>query len=191
MNYNAIISVSDVSDESGVITEPVTLQEMKDYMRTGGFVDVDESTSDNISGGTFDDDLITEMITACRQLMEEKAGISIVSHTWEAVITNLCGMQEIPYGPVISITSLFDDEETEITSDNYKIVGNKWKYIKSPCYKNMVLTYTAGWDVLPKSIKLDLMRLVAYMYENRGEDQSIAKFASQLVKSYSRKTPIV
>lgn len=191
MYYNAIISVNDVSDESGTITEPVTLQEMKDYMRTGGFVDVDESTSDNISGGDFDDDLITEMITACRELMEEKAGISLVSHTWEAVITNQCGMQEIPYGPVQTIVSLFDCEETEITSDNYKIVGNKWKYLKSPCYKNMVLTYTAGWVVLPKSIKLDLMRLVAYMYENRGDDPTIAAFASQLVKSYSRKTPIV
>lgn len=189
MNYNATISIEDVSDESGEITEPVTLQEVKDYLRLDGYTDVHDSTSDDLSEFDFDDDLITEMITACRELMEQKSGLSIVSHTWEAVITNLCGMIEIPYGPVISVTELLNCEGDEITSDNYRIVGNKWKHLAYPCSSNMTITYTAGYTVLPKAIKLDLLRLVAYMYENRGEE-TIPAFASQLVKSYSRKTPI-
>lgn len=191
MNFNAIISVNDVSNESGPIIEPVTLQEVKDYLRLDGYTDVNESTSDELSEFDFDDTLIEQMITACRELMEQKSGLSLVPHTWEAVITNLCGMIELPYGPVISITSLFDSQTSEITSDRYKIIGNKWKYLAYPCYSNMIITYEAGYEVLPKAIKLDLLRLVAYMYENRGDDPKIAAFASQLVRSYSRKTPIV
>lgn len=189
MNYNAIISVEDVSDESGVITEPVTLQEVKDYLRLDGYVDAEDSTSDDLSEFDFDDDLIEEMITACRQLMEQKSGLSLVNHTWEAVITNLCGMIEIPYGPVISITSLLDCEGTEIESEYYKIIGNKWKYLAYPCNDNMTITYEAGYSELPKAIKLDLLRLVAYMYENRG-DMTVEGFASQLARAYSRKNPI-
>lgn len=189
MNYNAVISTEDVTEESGVFEEPVSLEEMKDYLRLDGYIDVNESTSDDLSSFDFDDRLLTDLIRASRELIEEKAAITIVPKTREAVITNLCGMIEIPYGPVISITSLYDCEEAEITSDNYKVIGNKWKYLAYPCYSNMTITYEAGWEVLPRSIKIDIMRLVAYMYENRGEEE-VAKFASQLVKTYSRKTPI-
>lgn len=191
MNYNAIISVQDVTDESGVFEEPVSVDEMKDYLRLEGYVDLDESTSDDLSNFDFDDMLIAELIKAGRQLMEEKAGISILPKTIEAVITNLCGMIELPYGPITSITTLLDCEGTEITSVSYRVIGNNRRYLAYPCYANMTITYETGFESLPKGIKIDLMRLVAYMYENRGDDPSIAAFASQLVKSYSRKTPIV
>lgn len=191
MNYNAVISVEDVTNESGVFEEPVSLDEMKDYLRLEGYVDANESTSDDLSNFDFDDRLLTDLIRSSRELIEQKAGISILPKTIEAVITNLCGMIELPFGPVISITSLFDCETTEITSSSYRIVGNKWKYLAYPCYANMTITYETGFEVLPRPIKIDIMRLTAYMYENRGEDASIGLFASQLVKSYSRKTPIV
>lgn len=35
--YNHIYNVDDISNESGEVTEPVTLQEMKDYLRLEGF----------------------------------------------------------------------------------------------------------------------------------------------------------
>ena len=189
MNYNAVISVEDVTDESGVFEEPVSLEEMKDYLRLEGYVDSDESTSDDLSEFDFDDRLLTDLIRASRELIEEKAGITIVPKTREAVITNLCGMIELPYGPVISITELLDSEGTEITDEFYKIIGNKWKYLAYPCYCNMTITYEAGYEKLPRPIKIDIMRLTAYMYENRGDDPTV--MAAQLVKSYSRKTPIV
>ena len=191
MNYNAIISHDDITDESGVFEEPVSIDELKDYLRLEGYVDNDESTSDELSEFDFDDPLIADVLKASRQLIEEKAGITIVPKTIEAVITNLCGMIEIPYGPVISITSLLNCEGEAIESTSYKIIGNKWKYLAYPCYSNMTITYEAGWEVLPTSIKLDIMRLAAYLYENRGDDQGAAKFASQLVRTYSRKTAIV
>lgn len=191
-NYNAVVSVQDVTDESDIGNEPVTLQEVKDYLRLEGFVDVDASTADDLSNFNFDDDLIEDIIIpGSRQLIEEKAGISLIPKTLEAVLTNLCGMIEIPFGPVRSVTSLFDSETTEIVSDNYTIVGNHWKYLKNPCYKHLVITYEAGYVTLPAALKLDLLRLCAYMYENRGDDASIQSFASQIASKYSRNTPII
>lgn len=35
--YNQVLDVTDITDESDVITEPVTLQEMKDFLRLEGF----------------------------------------------------------------------------------------------------------------------------------------------------------
>jgi uncharacterized phiE125 gp8 family phage protein len=191
MNYNAVISVEDITDESGVYEEPVSLDEMKDYLRLEGFIDLDESTTDDLSNFDFDDLLITELITAARGLFEETAGISMRRKTLEAVITNLCGMIEIPYGPIVSITSLIDYEGNEITSDNYRTVGNTWKKLVYPCNKHMAITYEAGYVDLPKAMKIDLMRLVSYMYEHRGDDSAIQSFSSQLISKYSRNAWIV
>lgn len=190
-NYNAVVSVRDVTDESGVFEEPVSIEEMKDYLRLEGYIDTDESTADELSSFDFDDVLLADMIKGSRQMMEEVAGISMIPKTLEAVLTNMCGMQEIPFGPVGDIVSLYqDDGTTEILAANYTIVGNLWKYIKEPTYKNMIITYETGYDKLPRGLKLDLMRLVAYMYENRGEDQDVQKFAFQLAMKYSRNSPI-
>lgn len=189
MNYNAIISCIDVSDESG-LEEPVTLQEIKDYLRLEGYTDLDESTSDDLSDFDYDDDLIEETITACRQLMEEKSNMSLVNHTWEAEMQSMGVKQLLAYTPASSVISVVDEDDVELDSDNYKVKGLEgWTYITLPC-GCWTVTYESSPEV-PKSIKLDLMRLVAYMYENRGDDPAIESFASQLVKSYSRKLPIV
>lgn len=111
INYSKTI---DVSDESGSITEPVTVQEVKDYLRLEGFVDAGDSTSTDLSDFTYDDDLIEELITAVRERFEEICGISIVPKTLKSMITNVCGFIEIPYGPVSSITSLKDDDDNDL-----------------------------------------------------------------------------
>ena len=140
MNYNAVISVEDVTDESGVYEEPVSIEEFKDYARIDGFIDVDDSTSTD----TFDDRLISEMIKAARETFEENCGLSLIRKTLEAVIVNLCGRIEIPYGPVVSVTTLLDSEGEAIT--DYTLTGNTWKFLVDPCYKDMTITYEAGYE---------------------------------------------
>ena len=193
MNYNAVISVRDISDDSGTITEPVTLQEMKDYLRLEGYVDTDQSTSDSLSNFTFDDALIRDMITASRQLMEETLNMSLVFHTWEAVLNNGNGMQEIPYGPVIRFWYVKDKDGVSL---DYTTIGNLWYNLKTPVACGLIVTYDAGYgdtltQRLPKGIKIDLMRLTAYMYEHRGDETNIENFVSQLARKYSRNTWIV
>jgi len=191
MNYNAVISSLDITDESGSFEEPVSIEEMKDYLRLEGYVDFDESTSDNLSDFTGDDALLADLIRGARELIEEKAGITIVAKTWETVLTNQCGMIEIPYGPVLDIISLTDCDGNDIASTSYAVVGNKWKYLKYPCQKNMTITYTAGFDKLPVAIKIDIMRIAAYLYEYRGDEEGAGKMAYKLSSKYSRNTVII
>lgn len=185
MNYNAIISAEDITDESGAFEEPVSIDEMKDYLRLEGFVDTDESPSTELSSFNFDDRLIADMIKGARQLFEEAGGMTLIPKTWSVVLTNLCGMQELPYGPVISITSVKDSDGVDL---DYTITGSKRVYLKTPLQAEMTIVYEAGYDEIPKAIKIDIMRLVTYTYENRGDDAAIQKFGSQLAKKYSRRS---
>ena len=70
-NQNLIYDIKDITTESGLPEEPVTLQEMKDYLRLEGFVDEEESTTESLSDFTFDDTLINTMISAARQKIEK------------------------------------------------------------------------------------------------------------------------
>jgi hypothetical protein len=189
-NYNAVVSVDDVTDDSDIGNEPVTLQEVKDYLRLEGFVDIDASTADDLSDFAFDDNLIEDIIIpGSRQLIEEKTGLDFIRKTREVVFNKLSGDMRISPGPIVSVTSLFDRDGVEIASTGYEINGDD--YISGIYGKYMKITYESGYVTLPAALKLDLLRLCAYMYENRGDDPSIQSFASQIASKYSRNTPII
>ncbi len=183
MGYNDTYSIIDVTDDSGDYEEPVSIDEMKDYLRLEGYIDDDESTSDDLSDFDFDDMLIADMIRAAREQIEKISASTIVPKTWEAVINNY-RMYELTRGPIRNIISLTDKDGVAIT--DYTTVGTGRVFLKTPNQCEMTITYTAGYDVLPASLKIDIMRLVTYMYENRGDDASIQKFASQLAGKYRR-----
>lgn len=187
MNYNAVISVNDLTSDSGEMPILVSLLEMKDYLRLQGFVDSDSSPSTELGEFDFDDSLLDDLIRSATELIEEKAGLSLYQKTLQAVVTNLCGMVEIPYGPVISVTSVKDVDGNDLS---YSVTGNFWKYLKTPLQKEIYIIYEAGYSELPKSIKMDIMRIVAYMYENRY-DEGVNNLAFRLCSKYSRKTMIV
>jgi hypothetical protein len=186
INYSKTV---DVTDASGAITEPVTLQEMKDYLRMEGFVDDDESTSTALESFDFDDTLLEEMITMAREQYEETLAVSLIPKTLKSIIWNPCGMIEIPYGPVSSVTTFQDIDDNDL---DYTLSGELGDFvnIKTPCGQEMVVTYEAGYGntdcpEVPKSVKLDIMRLVTHLYENRGNSSG---FISRVSKKYSRKT---
>lgn len=187
MNYNAVISIEDISNESGEITEPITVQEVKDYLRLEGFTDTDESTSESLSDFDFDDTLISEAITAVREMFELKCSLSLIPKTLQVVLTNLKGMIELPRGPISSVTGIVNSDGDAIDTDNIKTIGDQWKFLACPTYENMTVTYEAGYTTVPKGIKLDLLRAAAYYYMNRGAEV-IQPFVSQLAKKYSRNT---
>lgn len=99
---------------------------------------------------------------------------------------NSSGNMEIPFGPVRSIVSLYDDNNVELLDTFYTTNGGAFLRLGYPKYKGMVMTYEAGYITLPKSLKLEMLRLCAYMYENRGDDHSINKFAYQISGKYIR-----
>lgn len=172
MVSNAILSLSFGT----VATEPVTLSEAKAWIK------VADSYTD-------DDTIITALIIAARQILEEHLTISIASKTYTVVLKNLLGDMELPYGPIISITSAADwdgdaltiDEDYYLSGEDFKRLDTITDYIK--------FVYVAGYSTVPEALKLAIKMQVGYMYEHRGDDLDtlgISKDALMVAKIYSR-----
>lgn len=248
-NYNLIHEVVDVSEESGGVTEPVALTEMKNYLRLEGFgpgsgisaedpinltlledeLTIQDSrligmsmiglvrsgngygistvasnliasfvsstgvigfnTAGNPGGELvvatygnasanpdtdfdFDDDLITELITAAREKLEVHAGSHFIPKTLDVYFTNGVGMIDLP-GPVTGTISLVDSESAAIEDDSITLIGSKFPSIRYPIGEYLKATYEAGYNGnLPKGIKTAIMMQCAYDFEQRGDEQN-------------------
>lgn len=138
--YNAVLSTS-FSDEGA---EPVTLQEAKDWCR----IDVSD-----------DDALITSLIKAARIICENHANLSFINRTVSAKIKNGLGGFIAPYGPVVSITSAKDSDDTDIADFDF---DNAYP-------GRITIVYEAGYETLPQNLKTAVLNQVAFLYENRGD----------------------
>jgi uncharacterized phiE125 gp8 family phage protein len=148
----------DVKIVTDAIAEPVTLQEVKDFLKVG-YAD--------------DNALITGMITAARQLLEKQLNISIVQKTIKVTFTHdACYEYQLPYGPVGEVTEAkfkYDQEDTtNITTTNYKLIGDEFKLFYG-AEGWWTLTYTVGYNTTPEAIKQGILKQIAWMYENRGD----------------------
>lgn len=181
--YNLLIDWEDVTEESG-ITEPLEVDEVKDYLRLEGFIDDSESQSTDFDD---DDNLISDLITAVRLDAEKYTGLSFIPKTFLIEFTNLAGYFVIPFGPVTEVTDLYradDDDETSIT--DYELTINNAK-LKTPCEENLIMEYSAGYSDLPKSLKDALLKEIAYRYTHRGdelEDKGMCQAAINILSKY-------
>lgn len=126
--------------------EPVTLAEVKEWLKLSPEIDED-------------DNLLTMLITACRIMCEKGANLSFIPRTVTATIINGLGHINLPYGPVTSDVTYTDlDEETLTDFD-----------IREGYEDRVIATYTAGYSVLPKNLKVILLNQIAWSYENRGD----------------------
>lgn len=182
-NNNLIRDTIDISNESGPVEEPVTLDGMKSYLRVNGFIDDNDST--DVDNFTDDDELIEEDIKTARQSLEESLGISIVTHDWKAIgVTNEAGMVQLKYGPVTEITSAKNSDGDEYDEDKIKLSGD---FLQTPTDCLMEIEYTAGFENVPTPIITEIKRMVAYLYENRGDVDGLEGYKiSNSVKKYSR-----
>ena len=172
MVSNAILSYSF----GAVATEPVTLSEAKAWIK------VADSYTD-------DDTIITALITAARQMLEEYLTISIASKTYTIVLKNLLGDMELPYGPIVSVTSATDRDGETLTADtDYILEGEEYKrLITVTDYIKFV--DVAGFTTVPEALKLAIKMQVGYMYEHRGDELDtlgMSKDALMVAKIYSR-----
>ena len=172
MLINQIINV-DEDFESGDITEPVTLQQTKDYLRLGGFVSDDNGEQ----GFDFDDTLIESMITEARMWVEKYTGLYLVPRTLTVVLLNQAGYIELP-GPVVGTITWTDDAEPEM-------VGSK---IKTKYGCELTATYDVGYTEFPKWVENSILAYVADHYEWRGDDKAPApnERAAQIARPYRR-----
>ena len=150
--------------------EPVTVNEAKNYLK------VDETT---------DDALIAQIIKTARKMIETHASLTFHQRTVTQKQTG--GVEYIdalrlPANTVSSITFARDFDSTPETLDasTYRLAGNRFyhesrEFIQGRDADGYVITYTAGMvaDATPSTLKSDLktaiLRVAAFLYENRQE----------------------
>jgi uncharacterized phiE125 gp8 family phage protein len=150
VSYNCVL---DVHFMDGEIVEPVTLSEAKDFCK------IDIST---------DDAILTELIVAAREMCEDFTNIGFVPHLIRATLNNTNGDILLPYGPAIEIIEVRNSDGDEIDYDNYKFSGNLFLSLKTPKEDGIEVTYTSGYQVLPKRLKTALLNTVYYLWDNRA-----------------------
>lgn len=161
--FNAIHNIEDITG-SGTITEPVTLQQAKDYLRLEGFQPDDDSPADEFD---FDDALVTSEIIAARLWVEKYTGVHIVPKTLQVTLTNGVGMMAIP-GPVTGTITWKDKDGGSIPAA--RLIGSLFPKIESETCERQVLEYEAGYGTdCPDWAKNAIKAYVAWAYENRGD----------------------
>ena len=170
VSYN---SVTDIQFDDGVINEPVTLTEAKNFCK----IDI----------GT-DDTLITALITAARMHCEAYTGVGFVEHNAVAILNNKNGGIYLPYGPVVTINQVTDKEGNVLVLDtDYTLSGNEFKRLMTPKEDEITVDYICGYDVLPEVLKTALLNQIYFLYDNRSQNvDGIAPVAKILLTPYKR-----
>ena len=128
-------------------TEPITLDEMKAWMKVDGDAD---------------DTLITELIIQGRSLTEFWLNISIVLQTIVIEATPRSILQ-LPYQPVVSITSVTDRDAVDLsyTFDGFSLAFTS--------LSDTITTMDTGYTAPPAGMVLGLKEVIAYLYDGRGD----------------------
>jgi hypothetical protein len=173
VSYNCVLDIEFNEDS---ITEPVTLEEAKNFCK----IDIDT-----------DDDLLDLMITSAREMCEDFTNIGFVQHEVVAVINNGNGGVLLPYGPTGEITEITDSNDTVLDEGTgYTLSGNLFKSILTPKADNLTVTYATGYEVLPMRLKLAVLNQIYFLYDNRSQtavkDSSISPITAMILKPVSR-----
>lgn len=182
MPYNYLIDYILLDD--GEITEPVTVEEAKNYCRV--------TTN-------ADDQLISDMITEAREAVEIATGLSLTNKLVEIWFNNGSGNFSIPYGPMkVDSFKLYDLQTgNEITSQYYKLIGFAHPSLYFPNWTQLRATYRAGMDTIPKDLKIAILDQIDYDYENRGADierydqSGVCQKTWRACQRYTRVSPIL
>lgn len=146
------------------VNEPVTLDEAKLHLK----IDIDD-----------DNELIEALITASWQAVEKYLRRSIMPQTWE-LVTDYDNGVVLPYPPVLEIVSVATNGHL-IDPDKYHLIGENYLKISSFLYRNLVITYQAGYEEVPGGIKLGILMLIAHLYENRAGEPTEVKYNAQVL----------
>lgn len=164
VNYNAYHSIEDISEESPPVTEPVALQDMKNYLRLEDF---DETSPNPIEEFDFDDDLISSLITEARMWVEKFTWLHLIPKTLQVIVTCGEGMMSIP-GPVTGDITTVDKNGNTVSGIEF--LGSQFKKITTCHDYRLMLTYPAGYSQAPEWAINAIKAYVAWAYENRGDE---------------------
>lgn len=158
VSYNQVTDVQ----RAAVVTEPVQLSEMKEYAKVEN---------------SLDDGLLTALISSAREICEKYTGVSMVQREITAWFNNGNGGIYLPYGPIGTITGLYDNDGNEV---DYEVKGTEWKQILSPIM-SLKAIYQGGAATCPEVFKTAIKAQVLFMYENRGDSAEFMSPIAQMI----------
>lgn len=135
---------------------------------------------------TTDDDLITNLINQSVNLVEEYLNRAIIPQTINCIATKRV-LLELPYGPIQSITSVKDEDGTDLTYEwngfEINFSSSVWSPTDPDVYGPYVESYTiyeAGPDISTgeelegdSGLTVAIYEVIALLYENRGDSTDI------------------
>jgi len=140
------------------ITEPVTLLEVKNYLRITN---------------TRDDDFINSIIPNARIRAERYLNSDIVSKQRREYFDNICEAINLRYAPITQVDLVLIDGETMAVDVDYTVEGldNPLFKLEQSSADKVTITYTtAGIDA--SLVKPGVLALVAELYHSRTEKVS-------------------
>ena len=153
--------------------EPVSLAEMKAWLK--------QDVSD-------DDGLISGLITAARELIEQREAKALITSTWRMTMECLPPEIDLPVYPVQSVTSITYVDLTgnvaTLADTEYVLVADGLTAEIEPAYgkvwptpryqpQSVTVTFVAGYGnaaAVPQPVKLAIKVAVAWWYERRGDE---------------------
>lgn len=175
---------------AGPTTEPVTLAEVKLHLR------IDH---------TEEDALLTGLVTAARQLLENDVRRALITQTWELVLDAFPGEGYLclPRPPLQSVTSVTYTTQagvaTTFAASNYVVdtytepgrivlkTGSSWPGETLKEAAGVVVRYVAGFgaaSAVPQLFKQAIWLMVGHWYENR--EAVSERSAAELPQAYYR-----
>ena len=150
--------------------EPVTVTEAKNYLK------VDDNT---------DDALIAQLIKTSRRMIETHANIKFHRRSVTQKQTGGLETLDAMRHPIFSVSSItyakdFDSTPETLDSSEYRFVHDRFfheagRFVEGRPADGYVITYTAGMvaDATPSTLNNDfktaILRILAFLYENRQE----------------------
>ena len=169
MVFNAVY---DVQFTEEVTTEPLTDNEVKNWLRLSS-----------------DTDLELAKLTAksARIILERFTNTSIIRRKVKATINNSLGDILLPYCPYVSGLVVKDSEGNTLT--DVKTFGVEFVNLSSHNEDLLTVEYQAGYTSsnLPNVFKDALKQQLAYMWENRGDETvGIVNIAKQTLSPFKK-----
>lgn len=166
--------MTEIQVITDLVSEPVTVQEVKDYLRIN-------NNQENT--------LIGELITSARERLEGFTGRAFGTKTLKVRYEELNGWVELPYSPIQSITSVVNDAGDAVS---YDTKGLEVIQLEAFTSGGCIVEYECGYTTLPKALKEAILKEVSTAYENRenyviGDSVSpLSNEAKYLAQRFSR-----
>ena len=143
-----------------------------------------------------DSDLLQALITAASTFIQSILGYNIASATYTETRSGHGGpTMALRYRPVTAIQSLTIGHTAQVASPGYGQTGYNFddqRLYLTNCsfhygYRNISVTYTAGYSQTPPDLQQACLELVAFKYALRSKAGLVSESGLQQVTAYSQR----